>query len=95
MTNFSQMGRRLRRHAHGARVPRRPAFRRRHGGVARVEMAIDVCEGLSVVNRDAVRDGVHSLMIGELTHSVTLGVEQLGVWNKHHWNVGGFRGSSE
>ncbi|RLM57758.1 pentatricopeptide repeat-containing protein [Panicum miliaceum] len=87
--------RRPRRRAHGARVPRRPAFRRRHGGVARVEMAIDVCEGLSVVDRDAVRDGVHSLMIGELTHLVTLGVEQLGVWNKQHWNVGGFRGSSE
>ncbi|WVZ49742.1 hypothetical protein U9M48_001072 [Paspalum notatum var. saurae] len=52
------------------------------GGVARVEMGIDVCAALSVAGPDGVRRipvGEHRLMIGELTHSVTLGVEQLGV----------------
>ncbi|KAG0530904.1 hypothetical protein BDA96_05G227300 [Sorghum bicolor] len=60
------------------------AFEKVHvpaGGVARVEMGIDVCDRLSVADRDGVRRipvGEHRLMIGELTHSVTLGVEQLG-----------------
>jgi hypothetical protein len=61
------------------------AFEKVHvpaGGVARVEMGIDVCDRLSVADRNGVRRipvGEHRLMIGELTHSVTLGVEQLGV----------------
>ncbi|CAL4990569.1 unnamed protein product [Urochloa decumbens] len=61
------------------------AFEKVHvaaGGVARVEMGIDVCEGMSVADRDGVRRipvGDHSLVIGEITHTVTLGVEQLGV----------------
>jgi len=69
----------------GAPARQLVAFEKVHvpaGGVARVEMAIGVCEGLSVADRDGVRRipvGEHSLMIGELTHSVTIGVEQLGV----------------
>ncbi|XP_062197465.1 probable beta-D-xylosidase 2 [Phragmites australis] len=71
--------------ATGAPVRQLVAFEKVHvpaGGVARVEMGIDVCDGLSVADRNGVRRipvGEHSLMIGELTHSVTLGVEQLGV----------------
>ncbi|TVU23569.1 hypothetical protein EJB05_25943, partial [Eragrostis curvula] len=69
----------------GAPVRQLVAFEKVHvpaGGVARVEMSLDVCEELSVAGKDGVRRihaGEHSLMIGELTHSVTLGVEQLGV----------------
>ncbi|PUZ45777.1 hypothetical protein GQ55_8G251900 [Panicum hallii var. hallii] len=69
----------------GAPARQLVAFEKVHvpaGGVARVEMAVGVCEGLSVADRDGVRRipvGEHSLMIGELTHSVTIGVEQLGV----------------
>ncbi|XP_066338580.1 probable beta-D-xylosidase 2 isoform X1 [Miscanthus floridulus] len=71
----------------GADAPARQlvAFEKVHvpaGGVARVEMGIDVCDRLSVADRNGVRRipvGEHRLMIGELTHSVTLGVEQLGV----------------
>lgn len=71
--------------AEGAPVRQLVAFEKVHvpaGGVARVEMAVDVCEGLSVAGRDGVRRihvGDHTLMIGELTHSVNIGVEQLGV----------------
>ncbi|XP_040384644.1 probable beta-D-xylosidase 2 [Oryza brachyantha] len=70
---------------HGAPVRQLVAFEKVHvaaGGTARVEMAIDVCDGLSVADRSGVRRipvGEHSLMIGELTHSVTIGLEQLGV----------------
>lgn len=52
------------------------------GGVARVEMRIGVCDRLSVADRNGVRRvpvGEHRLIIGELTHSVSLGVEQPGV----------------
>ncbi|TKW02464.2 hypothetical protein SEVIR_8G240001v4 [Setaria viridis] len=68
----------------GAPARQLVAFEKVHvpaGGVARVEMGVDVCEGMSVADRDGVRRipvGEHSLMIGELTHTVTLGVEQLG-----------------
>ncbi|KAL6907814.1 hypothetical protein ACP4OV_001984 [Aristida adscensionis] len=71
--------------AAGAPAMQLVAFEKVHvpaGGVARVEMGIDVCDGLSVADQDGVRRipvGEHSLMIGELTHTVTLGVEQLGV----------------
>ncbi|CAN6382042.1 unnamed protein product [Urochloa humidicola] len=60
------------------------AFEKVHvaaGGVARVEVGIDVCEGMSVAGRDGERRipvGEHRLVIGEITHTVTLGVEQLG-----------------
>ncbi|KAF0896464.1 hypothetical protein E2562_024328 [Oryza meyeriana var. granulata] len=70
---------------HGAPVRQLVAFEKVHvaaGGTARVEMGIDVCDGLSVADRNGVRRipvGEHSLMIGELTHTVTLGLEQLGV----------------
>ncbi|KAG2559221.1 hypothetical protein PVAP13_8NG292100 [Panicum virgatum] len=69
----------------GAPARQLVAFEKVHvpaGGVARVEMTVGVCEGLSVADRDGVRRipvGEHRLMIGELTHSVTIGVEQLGV----------------
>ncbi|WVZ49749.1 hypothetical protein U9M48_001079 [Paspalum notatum var. saurae] len=68
----------------GAPVRQLVAFEKVHvpaGGVARVELGIDVCAALSVAGPDGVRRipvGEHRLMIGELTHSVTLGVEQLG-----------------
>ncbi|GJN05117.1 hypothetical protein PR202_ga22722 [Eleusine coracana subsp. coracana] len=68
----------------GAPVRQLVAFEKVHvvaGGVARVEMAVDVCDSLSVAGKDGVRRihvGEHSLMVGELTHSVTIGVEQLG-----------------
>jgi hypothetical protein len=71
--------------AHGAPARQLVAFEKVHvpaGGVARVKMGLDVCNGLSSADRDGVRRipvGEHSLTIGELTHSVTLGVEQLGV----------------
>uniref|UniRef100_A0A804NJJ3 Fibronectin type III-like domain-containing protein n=1 Tax=Zea mays TaxID=4577 RepID=A0A804NJJ3_MAIZE len=73
--------------APGADAPARQlvAFEKVHvpaGGVARVEMRIGVCDRLSVADRNGVRRvpvGEHRLMIGELTHSVSLGVEQLGV----------------
>ncbi|KAL6653715.1 hypothetical protein ACP70R_008639 [Stipagrostis hirtigluma subsp. patula] len=71
--------------AAGAPVRQLVAFEKVHvpaGGVARVEMGIDVCNGLSFADPDGVRRipvGEHNLMIGELTHTVTLGVEQLGV----------------
>ncbi|OEL18293.1 putative beta-D-xylosidase 2 [Dichanthelium oligosanthes] len=68
----------------GAPARQLVAFEKVHvaaGGVARVEMGVGVCDGLSVAGRDGVRRipvGEHRLVIGELTHSVTLGVEQLG-----------------
>ncbi|CAN6373296.1 unnamed protein product [Urochloa humidicola] len=68
----------------GAPARQLVAFEKVHvaaGGVARVEMAVDVCEGMSVADVDGVRRipvGEHRLVIGELTHTVTLGVEQLG-----------------
>lgn len=68
----------------GAPARQLVAFEKVHvpaGGVARVEVGVDVCEGMSVADRDGVRRipvGEHSLVIGELTHTVTLGVEQLG-----------------
>uniref|UniRef100_A0A0D9XV91 Fibronectin type III-like domain-containing protein n=1 Tax=Leersia perrieri TaxID=77586 RepID=A0A0D9XV91_9ORYZ len=56
------------------------------GGKERVEMGIDVCEGLSVADRNGVRRihvGEHRLMIGDgdevVTHSVMIGLEQIGV----------------
>ncbi|RCV39230.1 hypothetical protein SETIT_8G206900v2 [Setaria italica] len=64
----------------GAPARQLVAFEKVHvaaGGVAPVEMGVDVCEGMSVADRDGVRRipvGDHSLMIGELT----LGVERLG-----------------
>jgi xylan 1,4-beta-xylosidase len=69
----------------GAPVRQLVAFEKVHvpaGSVARVEMAVDVCDGLSVADKDGVRRipvGEHTLTIGELTHSVTLAVQQLGV----------------
>ncbi|KAF7048457.1 hypothetical protein CFC21_057217 [Triticum aestivum] len=71
--------------AHGAPARQLVAFEKVHvpaGGVARVEMGLDVCNELSVADRDGVRRipvGEHTLTIGELTHLVTLGVEQLAV----------------
>ncbi|GJN25819.1 hypothetical protein PR202_gb13699 [Eleusine coracana subsp. coracana] len=67
----------------GAPVRQLVAFEKVHvaaGGVARVEMAVDVCDSLSIAGKDGVRRihvGEHSLMVGELTHSVTIGVERL------------------
>nr|CAB3490548.1 unnamed protein product [Digitaria exilis] len=68
----------------GAPVRQLVAFEKVHvaaGGVARVEMGVDVCDGMSVADRDGVRRihvGEHRLVIGELTHSVSIGVEQVG-----------------
>nr|BBF89979.1 putative auxin-induced beta-glucosidase [Oryza rufipogon] len=70
---------------HGAPVRQLVAFEKVHvgaGGTARVEMGIDVCDGLSVADRNGVRRipaGEHRLIIGELTHTVTIALEQLGV----------------
>ncbi|KAL5204681.1 hypothetical protein ABZP36_009552 [Zizania latifolia] len=70
---------------HGAPVRQLVAFEKVHvpaSGTARVEMGIDVCNDLSVADRNGIRRipvGEHSLMIGELTHSITLGLEKLGV----------------
>ncbi|CAN6373502.1 unnamed protein product [Urochloa humidicola] len=72
--------------AGGGGAPERQlvAFEKVHvaaGGVARVEVAVDVCEGMSVADVDGERRihvGEHRLVIGEITHTVTLGVEQLG-----------------
>uniref|UniRef100_A0A0E0BM27 Fibronectin type III-like domain-containing protein n=1 Tax=Oryza glumipatula TaxID=40148 RepID=A0A0E0BM27_9ORYZ len=69
----------------GAPVRQLVAFEKVHvaaGGTARVEMGIDVCDGLSVADRNGVRRipvGEHRLIIGELTHTVTIALEQLGV----------------
>uniref|UniRef100_M8D5C8 Putative beta-D-xylosidase 2 n=1 Tax=Aegilops tauschii TaxID=37682 RepID=M8D5C8_AEGTA len=71
--------------AHGAPARQLVAFEKVHvpaGGGARVEMGLDVCNELSVAGRDGVRRipvGEHTLTIGELTHLLTLGVEQLAV----------------
>ncbi|CAL4986228.1 unnamed protein product [Urochloa decumbens] len=69
----------------GAPARQLVAFEKVHvaaGGVARVDVAVDVCEGMSVADRDGVRRipvGEHRFVIGEITHTVTLGVEELGV----------------
>ncbi|GJN05116.1 hypothetical protein PR202_ga22721 [Eleusine coracana subsp. coracana] len=80
----SRANRRDERTGGGAPVRQLVALEKVHvpaGGVARVEIVVGVCDGLSVAGKDGVRRihvGEHSLMIGKLTHSVTIGVEHLG-----------------